>query len=209
LRRLVVYAGANGAGKSSLRAGGADLVEVEIDPDRIARQINPADPRSVDFAAGKEALRQLDQAIAQGRSLSLETTLTGRTVLGRMQAAKDAGYDVELRYVGVRDADLNIDRVKARTAQGGHWIEPDVVRRRVAGSLENLPAAIAIADRALLLDNTDATHRRVLEIERGRVLFQAPEPPPWLAGQLPRIAAELERVSHVSRPTDNTSRNRE
>jgi len=45
LKRLIVHAGANGAGKSSLRAGGADPVDVEIDPDRIARQVNPADPR--------------------------------------------------------------------------------------------------------------------------------------------------------------------
>lgn len=86
MRRLVVYAGANGASKSSLRAGGSDPVEVEIDPDRIAREINPADPRAVDFAAGKEALRRFDQAIAEGKSLSLESTLTGRNVLARMQA---------------------------------------------------------------------------------------------------------------------------
>jgi predicted ABC-type ATPase len=198
LRRLVVYAGANGAGKSSLRAGGADPVEIEIDPDRIAREIDPADPRAVDFAAGKEALRRFDQAIAEGKSLSLETTLTGRTVLGRMKAAKDAGYDVTLRYVGVRDADVNVERVTARAAEGGHWIEPEVVRRRVAASLENLPAAVAIADRALLLDNTGAAHRPVLEVEQGRVLSQAPDPPPWLAGQLPRIAAELERVARAS-----------
>jgi predicted ABC-type ATPase len=199
LRRFVVYAGANGAGKSSLRAGGADSVEVELDPDRIAREINAADPRSVDFAAGKEALRRFDQVIAEGRSLSLETTLTGRTVLGRMQTAKDAGYEVTLRYVAVDDPETNVRRVQARAAQGGHWIEPDVIRRRVAGSLENLPAAIAIADRALLLDNTGPAHRPVLEVERGRVLFQAPDPPRWLAGQLPRIVADLERVSRESR----------
>lgn len=201
MKRLIVYAGANGAGKSSLRAGGADPVDVEIDPDRIARRINPADPRSVDFAAGKEALRLFDHTLAEGRSLSLETTLTGRTVLGRMQAAKDAGYDVTLRYVAVRDAAINIDRVQARAVQGGHWIDPETIRRRVAGSLDNLPAAIVIADRAVLLDNSGSSHRQVLEIERGRVLFEAPDPPRWLVGQMPRIAAELERVGGQSRLT--------
>ena len=126
--------------------------------------------------------------------------MTGRTVLGRMQAAKDAGYNVTLRCVGVRDADVNVERVTARPAEGGHWIEPDVVRRRVAGSLENLSAAIAIADRVLLLDNSGAAHRLVLEVERGRVLSQAPDLPPWRDGQLPRIAAALERVSQASKP---------
>lgn len=205
MKQLIVYAGANGAGKSSLRAGGTDPVDVEIDPDRIARQISPTDPRSVDFAAGKEALQLFDRTLAEGRSLSLETTLTGRTVLGRMQAAKDAGYDVTLRYVAVRDATINIDRVQARAVQGGHWIDPDTIRRRVAGSLDNLPAAIAIADRAVLLDNTGSSHRQVLEIERGRVLSEVPDPPPWLAGQIPRIAVELERVARQSRVTPSLS----
>jgi len=201
LRQLIVYAGANGAGKSSLRAGGTDPVDVEIDPDRIARQINPADPRSVDFAAGKEALRLFDRTLAEGRSLSLETTLTGRTVLGRMQAAKDSGYDVTLRYVAVNDVAMNIRRVEGRAVQGGHWIDPETIRRRVAGSLSNLPAAIVIADRAVLLDNSGSSHRQVLEIERGQVLFEALDPPRWLAGQMLRIAAELERVGGQSRLT--------
>ncbi len=205
MRQLIVYAGANGAGKSSLRAGGADPVDVEIDPDRIARQMNPTDPRSVDFAAGKEALRLFDRTLAEGRSLSLETTLTGRTVLGRMQAAKDLGYDVTLRYVAVNDVTMNIRRVEGRAMQGGHWIEPETIRRRVAGSLGNLPAAIVIADRAVLLDNSGSGHRQVLEIERGRVLFEAPDPPRWLAGQVPRIAAELERVGSQSRLTPSLS----
>ena len=167
--------------------------------------MDPTDPRSVDFAAGKEALRLFDRTLAEGRPLSLETTLTGRTVLGRMQAAKDLGYDVTLRYVAVNDITMNIRRVEGRAMQGGHWIEPETIRRRVAGSLGNLPAAIAIADRAVLLDNSGSSHRQVLEIERGRVLFEAPDLPRWLAGQMPRIAAELERVGSQSRLTPSLS----
>lgn len=67
MKRFIVYAGANGAGKSTLRADGVDPVDLEIDPDRIAREINPVDPRSVDFAAGKEALARFDRALAEGR----------------------------------------------------------------------------------------------------------------------------------------------
>lgn len=53
MKRLIVYAGANGAGKSTLREGGSDPVDIAIDPDRIARRINPDAPRSVDLEAGK------------------------------------------------------------------------------------------------------------------------------------------------------------
>ena len=71
------------------------------------------------------------------------------------------------------------------------------MRRRAVSSLENLPAAIAIADRSLLLDNTGSTHRQVLAVERGRVVFQSPDVPPWLAGQMSRIEAIVGATSPI------------
>jgi predicted ABC-type ATPase len=58
MTRLLVYAGPNGSGKSSLRDQGVlpDPVEVVIDPDRIARSLNPGDPRAADRAAGQAAI---------------------------------------------------------------------------------------------------------------------------------------------------------
>ena len=188
---FIVYAGANGAGKSSLRATAEDAVVAEIDPDRIARELNPDDPRSVDFAAGKEALRRFDQLIGEGAPVSLETTLTGRTVFGRMQAARRAGYRILLRYVALSDVTMHIDRVRARVVRGGHWIDPDVIRRRVLNSMDNLPTAIALSDQALLFDNSGTEHRQVLRVERGRVVFTHADQPAWLAAQLPRILAAL------------------
>ena len=138
MKRLIVYAGANGAGKSTLRDAGADPVEVEIDADRIARQLSPGNPRAADTAAAREALQLFDRAIREGRSLSFETTLSGRTVLRRIRVAKRVGYEVALRYVALNDTEENVRRVEQRAAGGEHWIEPDVVRRRALGSLANL-----------------------------------------------------------------------
>lgn len=41
MSRLIVYAGPNGAGKSTLRDIGGDIVDVVVDPDRIARELAP------------------------------------------------------------------------------------------------------------------------------------------------------------------------
>ncbi len=73
MTRLLVYAGPNGSGKSSLRDQGTspDPVEVVIDPDRIARSLNPEDPRSADRAAGQAALTLFSASLAERRSLSL------------------------------------------------------------------------------------------------------------------------------------------
>ncbi len=82
-------------------------------------------------------------------------------------------------------------RVAERVRRGGHWIAPDIIRRRVERSLENLPAAVALADRAVLFDNSGRAHRAVLDVERRQILFRAPDPPCWLAERLPAIEAAL------------------
>ena len=191
MTRLLVYAGPNGSGKSSLRdrSLAADAVELVIDPDRIAREINSLDPRSADQAAGREALSLFEQGLANGRSMSLETTLAGRSVLRRLREAKVAGYGVELRYVALDLVALNIQRVEARAALGGHFIAPDVIRRRHASSLANLADALAIVDRAVLTDNSGLVPRPVMEVVRGQVFRAVPDLPNWLATLRPRIMA--------------------
>ena len=182
MRRLLVYAGPNGSGKSSLRdrSLAADAVEVVIDPDRIARGIAPSDPRSADRAAGRAALLLFEAGLAAGRSMSLETTLSGRSVLRRLRDAKRAGYEVELRFVALDLVGLNIQRIEARAALGGHHIAPEVVRRRHVGSLANLADALAIVDRAVLTDNSGQVPRPVMEVEAGRIVRAVPDLPDWL-----------------------------
>lgn len=190
---FIVYAGPNGSGKSSLRDVIDSPVEVVIDPDRIARQINAAASRSVDPEAGRAAVRLFDDTIAARQSLSMETTLSGHSALRRMERAKAAGYEVTLIYVALNDPQLNVDRVTERARQGGHFIEPGTVRRRVGSSLDNLPRALAIADQSVVLDNSGPAHRRVLEVADGRLTFQAERLPRWLQDRLPAIETELRR----------------
>lgn len=189
--RLLVYAGPNGSGKSSLRDTGVlpDPVEVVIDPDRIAREINPVEPRAADRVAGKTALALFESSLAAGRSLSLETTLAGHSILRRLRTAKAAGYDVELRYVALENVALNIQRVRARAAIGGHFIAPADIRRRYAGSLANLPKALAIVDRAILADNSGVVHRVVLEMAGGQITRAVSDLPGWLLPLMPWIMA--------------------
>ena len=188
---FIVYAGPNGSGKSSLRDVIDSPVAIVIDPDRIARQINAANPRSVDPEAGRAAVRLFDDTIAARQSLSMETTLSRHIALRRMERAKAAGYEVTLIYVALNDPQLNVDRVTERARQGGRFIEPGTVRRRIGSSLDNLPRALAIADQSVVLDNSGPAHRRVLEVADGRLTFQAEQLPRWLQERLPAIETEL------------------
>jgi predicted ABC-type ATPase len=67
---------------------------------------------------------------------------------------KDAGYLVELWFVGLVSPELNIMRVAERVKRGGHSIDENVIRRRFTGSVENLGEASRIADRVVLRDNS-------------------------------------------------------
>ena len=188
---LIVFAGPNGSGKSSARDAVANPAEVVIDPDRIARQLNPANPRSVDAQAGRAAVRLFEESLAQRKSICMETTLTGHSAVLRMQRAKDAGYAVSLVYVALHDPELNVRRVAARVRQGGHAIDPGTIRKRVGASLANLARALAIADQAIVLDNSGQAHRRILETAAGQVTYLSEPLPRWLHGQLPAILAAL------------------
>jgi predicted ABC-type ATPase len=78
---LTLIAGPNGAGKSTITR----LVEIEgierlLDPDAIARRINPDNPAAAAITAGREVLRRQAEYFRSGVSFAIETTLAGSRV---------------------------------------------------------------------------------------------------------------------------------
>ncbi len=94
----------------------------------------------------------------------VETTLSGNTYLKMMSRAKAAGYRVQLLYVGTENVDINLQRVRQRVRKGGHDVPEEDQRRRYPRSLANLERALALADEAILFDNsTSRGHVRIAE----------------------------------------------
>ena len=175
----VFYAGANGAVKSTMREQQQDTYPgmLHLDPDAIAREIRPQDPRSVDVLAAKETIRRFRAALVQCKNFSLETTLSGVTILHRIRETREAGYWIELHYVGLPDPECNVERVRERAERGLHSIDPDVVRRRYKDSLENLPKALPLVDIAFLYDNwARPLHPYVVYAEGAFSTLDAPLP---------------------------------
>ena len=92
---LTVIAGPNGAGKSTITRltvfEGRDRL---IDPDAIAREMNPLDPSAAALPAGREALKRTADYLERGVSFAVETTLAGHGKLDLLRQAKTHGFEV-------------------------------------------------------------------------------------------------------------------
>ena len=185
-----VVAGPNGAGKTTLvtqrLASRAIDAEFEvINPDVIAQRLPRIDGRLDELRARQEAIRRRNALVDQRRSLAIETTLSGHSALRFMRRAREADYKVNLVYVGIDSPELSFDRVRSRVADGGHDVPTDALARRHPDSLSKLPRALALADRAYVLDNS-ARRRKLLMIrENDRLRYLDPDTPPWFRDAVP------------------------
>ncbi|AWI50028.1 hypothetical protein DDU33_00270 [Actinobacillus porcitonsillarum] len=175
----IFYCGTNGAGKSTLRSFNQDSVQIVIDSDHIAMQINPGNPRLADIEAGRKAVELFKFAIRHNISFSMESTLSGKSILQRMEVAKKNFY-TRLNYVGVDDPKINIARVKARVKAGGHFIEEETIKRRYQINRENLIQAILLNDETFIYDNSSDSPKIQLVISENKTVTKLTDKlPQW------------------------------
>ena len=178
---LTVIAGPNGAGKSTI----ARLTDFEgrerlLDPDAIARGMNPLNPSAAAIPAGREALKRTAEYLALAVSFAVETTLAGHGKLDLFREAKSRGYEIRLIFVGLDSPERCVSRVRNRAADGGHFVPDADVRRRFARSVANASQALRLADLAKFYDNSAEGHRLVLVAKHGVVVWQAEPLPEWV-----------------------------
>lgn len=196
--RLIVFAGPNGSGKSTLTRR---LLEKEVDighlldPDAIARRINPENVQEAAAQAAREVINRQKQYLESGSSFAFETTLSGRREMRIIQEAKSTWFYTTINYVGLDDPTINVLRVAQRVSEGGHDVPLEDILRRYDRSMNNLPQAATFADRVNIFDNTESAHKLVLEIDRGNIVFRENDLPKWLQKQMQAIEKALEKVS--------------
>ncbi|MBI1829999.1 MAG: zeta toxin family protein, partial [Planctomycetes bacterium] len=188
----VFYAGPHGGGKSSFReAAGDDRPFLNIDRDAIARTMPGGATDDNRLKASITANNLFKEEIGAKRSFSMETTLATPDSIGKIREAKAAGYEIELRYIGVATPDLAVSRVEDRVAQGGHGFDSTYVRNTYISSLKNLPEAVRLADRASVLDNSKLFEpRNMLNYEGSlKQTLRENETPAWVKDAATRIDA--------------------
>jgi len=179
---IIVLAGVNGAGKSSVLS--ALLLDEGLawyNPDRYAGEL----VRELGLGLGEANARawhygksRLERAIATGRNFAFETTLGGKTIARLLREAAKT-HDVLMLYCGLASPELHIARVAQRVAHHGHPIPEGKIRERWNTSRSNLVQLLPVLSRLQVFDNSQSVEAGedipdpalVLELERGRILF--------------------------------------
>jgi predicted ABC-type ATPase len=158
-----VLAGPNGAGKST---AATDLIPedlVFLNADELAKTLPDYPSTAADRLAGRRLLEAMDDFEQSRASFAVETTLSGRTLAGRLSRLKTLGYNVQLIYLWAPSPEFSIGRVSERVAMGGHSIPVPTIRRRYFAGLRNFFEAYqGISDRWEACENTDlGTYRTI------------------------------------------------
>ncbi|APS58056.1 AAA family ATPase [Piscirickettsia salmonis] len=182
--QLWVIAGPNGSGKTTLaQRYFKDKLPV-VNPDEIAKELDPNDPHQLKTAtkAGKLAAKQRKDYLDQSKNFAFETTFSGKGELVLMQKAADAGFKVNLVFISTDSPTISRGRIRQRVSEGGHHIPSQDVIRRYHRSLINLPKGLSIADRSFILDNSRSRLRLLLSRENSKVKSLSKSLPQWLKG---------------------------
>lgn len=179
---LFVLAGVNGAGKSSV--GGALIRQAGaawFNPDDFARllvQRHGYAQTQANAQAWQENVRRLDAALAGGTDYAFETTLGGKTIPARVQAATRT-HAVHVWYCGLATPEQHLARVRARVALGGHDIPEERIRQRFVRAPENLInlmpllAALQVYDNAVDVAPGESVPdpALILQMRGGRLVY--------------------------------------
>ncbi|MFC6038925.1 zeta toxin family protein [Paenisporosarcina macmurdoensis] len=179
---MYVFAGNNGSGKSTFRSLVIDKlgIEINIDPDAIARRLNPENPELKRLAAGKLVIKTVRECIKEEKSFSIETTLAGKNAINQMNQAKENGYEIIMFFLGLKEVSKNIERVALRVKNGGHHIPTEDILRRHTKSRDNLLQNLDLIDNLLVVDNSNLDGELILETSQGNISFQSNHIPQWV-----------------------------
>lgn len=164
---LLVIAGPNGAGKTTVTARlrqerWSHGVEY-LNPDDVARDRfgDWNSPEAVRNAAVWTTARR-EELLARGDGIAFETVLSAPDKIDFIDRARVKGYFVRVFFVGTSDPRINAARVADRVMQGGHTVPIEKIVSRYERSMANVGAAMRLADRVYVYDNSiDATEARL------------------------------------------------
>jgi len=210
---LYVIAGPNGAGKSTVSR---DLLspDVEIfDGDkefaRLEQSYPDIDPVHLHMVVLEDLFEERKAAAIQGKyDFAYETNFSSEKAIQTPQQFRQAGYDLNLIYIGLSNEKNAIERVSFRVKMGGHQVEADQILTNYRDGLSNLEKYIGYFDKARVYHSVRALEMRpprlLYAFEKGTLLRQQQPIPKWarhlpVESQSPPIKNEIKTSRGLKR----------
>lgn len=145
-----------------------------INPDELARRI--ADQEALEpLPANLEAVQRIEAwlfaSIDTHQTIGVETVLSTPKYRRLVAHARSRGFAVNLIFVYLETAELNVERVATRVRKGGHAVPEDKIISRREKSFVQFGWFFDAADRVDVYDNSGATPQRVLSKSKGDVVI--------------------------------------
>jgi predicted ABC-type ATPase len=168
---LWVIAGPNGSGKSTFYNrtdiedwGGSVWI---INPDLLTQQIVEREGYDLATANGMALDRimvWLDASIDAYQTIGVETVLSSPKYRSLVERAKNRGFRVRMIYVVLGSAELQLERIRIRVSEGGHYVPPDKVISRRHRSFEQLAWFSHEVERGYIYDNSTSDPKFLADI---------------------------------------------
>lgn len=168
---LVVVAGANGSGKTTITTALRKAYDwtdglVEINPDHIAQEeFGDWNDHASILKAANRADQIREECLTAREGLLFETVLSTPQKVDYIRRAKESGYFIRLVYVATENPEINTLRVEWRYSQGGHTVPREKIEPRYIRSLKLAVDVARLADRAYFVDNTQDVDEAEGEID--------------------------------------------
>jgi predicted ABC-type ATPase len=138
------------------------------------------DTNSYEAALIAAYLREL--LIKNNVTFSFETVMSHPSKIEILRESATAGYKNYLYFICTEDPSINIGRVEARVAKGGHNVPHNKIEERYYRSLDLLAAMVPYCHRCFVFDNSATEFRLIVEIVDGKdvVIHTEDEIPFWV-----------------------------
>lgn len=160
---LLVLAGPNGSGKSTITQYFEKVGEY-TNADDVVMSTGMSVVDAAQFVDKKRY-----EAISQKRDFTFETVLSSDYKMDILRRAKEEGYFIKCVFVLTVDPFINVARVEARVALGGHDVPKDKIISRYSKSLSNIKELIDLCDILHVYDNSTKTPVRIIRKHKDEI----------------------------------------
>lgn len=156
--KVLIFAGANGTGKTTLANNTitAQMPFINADEIKLKEKLS-------DIDAGKKALFEIDSCITKHINFSFETTMSGLGIMKRFIHLKKEKYTIIIFYLFAYPVELLTERIKERIKKGGHEVlQRDIVRRYYRSVIHFWKDYKAYADEWIIMHNNEFRYKNIV-----------------------------------------------